>query len=469
MCYLEGAEPHSSCLLCLVRVNGAARLVPSCATPAEEGMEVESDVPEVFEARKLALELLLGDHLGECRAPCQRICPLSLDVPRMTRQVRSGDLAAAIEDVRRALPFPGVLGRVCPAKCEIGCRRGAADAPVSIREIERHVADADREGGSPRLPRREPATGRRVAVVGGGPAGLSAAYFLSLAGHAVTVFERAPRPGGRLRHGFDTEALPPDVLDAELEILPRLGAEIRCGVEVGKEPSLETLLSEHDAVLVAAAGVEGSGGIPELFAAGDAVRRLDDPVKAMASGKDAAAAIHARLSGGAEGPPARPFSTVIGRLTEPEIALYLRGTEDPETVGPPGDPKRESARCMRCDCRATADCLLKKYAEEYGASPARVRVQRRLFSQDLTHPFVIYEPGKCIACGICVTLTREAGEELGLTFVGRGFDVRVGVPFDAPLARALRKAAREVVVHCPTGALAFRDGIDETGIQSSEI
>jgi NADH dehydrogenase/NADH:ubiquinone oxidoreductase subunit G len=118
---------------------------------------------------------------------------------------------------------------------------------------------------------------------------------------------------------------------------------------------------------------------------------------------------------------------------------------------------------MRCDCRATSTCLLKKYAEDLGASATRYRSQRRLFTQSLDHPHVIYEAGKCIACGICVTLTRETGETLGLGFVGRGFDVRVGVPFDAPLSQALRLAAESVVKHCPTGALAFRDdSIEET-------
>ncbi|MBD3162218.1 MAG: 2Fe-2S iron-sulfur cluster binding domain-containing protein, partial [Candidatus Latescibacteria bacterium] len=156
MCVLEGAKPHASCLVCLVRMNGSDRLLPSCATRAEEGMAVESDVPQVREARRLALELLLGDHLGECHAPCQRICPLFLDVPLLTRQVRDGNLGAAVENVRRSIPFPGITGRVCPAKCQVGCRRGDADEPVAIRDLERHVADADREGGSPRLPDRAP-------------------------------------------------------------------------------------------------------------------------------------------------------------------------------------------------------------------------------------------------------------------------------------------------------------------------
>ena len=117
----------------------------------------------------------------------------------------------------------------------------------------------------------------------------------------------------------------------------------------------------------------------------------------------------------------------------------------------------EGARCMRCDCRGTPTCLLKRHAEELGASATRFRSKRRTFVQDATHPFVVYEPGKCIACGICVAITKDMGENLGLTFIGRGFDVRVGVPFDEPLRDALRQAAEKAVTHCPTGALAFKD------------
>jgi len=467
MCHLDELDPSSSCLLCLVRVNGSSRLLPSCATRAEEGMEVESESPEVFRARKMALELLLADHLGECLAPCHRICPLDLDIPRMTHQVHSGDFAAAIAGLRLAVPFPGVLGRVCAAKCEVGCRRSSADDAVSVRSIERHVADRDREGDALTLPDREPDTGRAVAVVGGGPAGLSAAYFLRLRGHAVTVFERAAKVGGRLRHAYPGEILPHDVLDAELDILGRLGVEIRCGVEVRSAPEIDALQEGFDAVLVAAADVPGAAERTGLFTAGDAVRRIDDPARAMASGRDAAARVDSHLSGEeVVVRPPRPFSTVIGKLTAPEISLYLETAEDLPPVGlreePPSDHSSEEiaaegGRCLMCACAATETCLLKHYGEQLDADPRRFKVKRRIFTRNLDHPFVVYEPGKCIACGICVTLTREMGEELGLTFIGRGFDVRIGVPFDAPLRDALRRAAKRVVIHCPTGALAFKD------------
>ena len=462
LCHLEGFAPSSSCLLCVVRVNGSNRFLPSCATAAEEGMEVESDSDEVHAARRTALELLLADHLGECLAPCERICPLDLDIPRLTQLVGADDHGAAIAHLRRALPFPGVLGWVCPAKCEAGCRRRSSDDPVSVRNIERHLADRDREGGRPTLPECRPDTGRRVAGIGGGPAGLSAAYFLRVAGHGATVFERRERIGGRLRHAYEADDLPTEMLDEELSIVARLGAEIRCDTVA----AVPDLLEEFDAVLVAAADVPGAADHPDAFFAGDSERPIDDPVRAMASGRDAAAAIDARLSGREAGPAGRRFSTVVGRLTIPEMSAYLENAGSLESVGKFATPSREltgeqvsgeSERCLLCACAAADTCLLKRYGEDLGANPRRFRVKRRLFVRNLDHPFVVYEPGKCIACGICVTLTDEMAEDLGLTFIGRGFDVRIGVPFDAPLRDALRQAAERVVTHCPTGALARRD------------
>ena len=461
LCHVEGFAPSASCLLCVVKVNGAARLVPSCATRAEEGMAVESETPEVHAARRTALELLLADHLGECLAPCARACPLDVDVARLSRQVRAGELTEAAAELRRAVPFPGVTGRLCSAPCEKACRRRAADGAVSVREIERHLADreAARPAGLPQ-------TGRRVAVVGGGPAGLAAAWFLALSGHAVTVFERGEKAGGRLRHAYAEEVLPAAVLDREIDALRALGAEIRCRTEVGSRPAVADLLLAHDAVVIAAAGVAGASGRPGVFFAGDAVRPTDDPVRAMASGRDAARAVKAYVSGRDAGCADRPFTTTVGRLEPEEMALYLRGAEDRPALGGPGEPARdrtpaeiegEGGRCLLCACRAVDTCRLKHYGEMLGADPKRFRVKRRVFARDATHPSVVYEPGKCIACGICVAICREMGEALGLAFIGRGFDVRVGVPFDAPLKDALRQAAERCVAHCPTGALLARE------------
>jgi NADH dehydrogenase/NADH:ubiquinone oxidoreductase subunit G len=123
------------------------------------------------------------------------------------------------------------------------------------------------------------------------------------------------------------------------------------------------------------------------------------------------------------------------------------------------EAQAESRRCLRCDCRKPDACLLRQYSQQYGAKQTRYKAARRPFVQQTQHPEVIYEPGKCIDCGICIETASKAGEALGLTFVGRGFDVRVAVPFDGTLADGLRQAAAQCVAACPTGALAFKDNI----------
>jgi NADH dehydrogenase/NADH:ubiquinone oxidoreductase subunit G len=123
---------------------------------------------------------------------------------------------------------------------------------------------------------------------------------------------------------------------------------------------------------------------------------------------------------------------------------------------PAADAAGEARRCMTCGCRKADCCLIRSLATEYQADVNRFTGQRRRFAQDLSHPEIVYEPGKCISCDACVRIAAAAGEELGLTMVGRGFDVRVAVPFDRPLSEGLRKAAARCAAACPTGALALR-------------
>ena len=172
LCFLDGYRPSTSCMICLVKVKDENRLVPSCATLAEDGLHVESDTEEVRELRRKGLELLLSNHVGDCTAPCETACPTQMDIPLMVRQVAAGDWCGAIATVKRDIALPAVLGRVCPELCERGCRRREVDSPVAICLIKRYVADADLASGAPYLPPCKANMGRRVAVVGAGLAEL---------------------------------------------------------------------------------------------------------------------------------------------------------------------------------------------------------------------------------------------------------------------------------------------------------
>ena len=484
LCHLAGHDPATSCMVCVVKVAGRDKLLPACATPAADGMRVETDTDEVRTARRTALELLLSEHLGDCMAPCHSVCPARMDIPLMLRQIAAGRDADAIRTVKRQIALPAVLGRICHRPCEKGCRRGAADGAVGICELKRYAADTDLAAAETFLPQRREPTGKTVAIVGAGAAGLSAAYYLLQSGHACTLFDDHDSPGGMLRYAVSRDELPLDVLDAEIDVIRRLGAEFRMGVTVGRDIPMSEIEDRFDAVLIAggdtiAETVErldlavADGRVKAdartfqasragIFAAGAALRATQHAVRAVADGRFVAPSIDQHLGGEAVVGPNRPFTVHIGRPMDGEMPAFLAESAAPDAppcaaVGYTVDQARaEALRCLHCDCRKPVACKLRQYCREYDARPRQYTGPRRPFQQDRSHPEVIFEPGKCIDCGICIRLAAAAGEEIGLTFLNRGFDVRVGVPFGGPLAKALTKSAKECVKHCPTGALSLR-------------
>lgn len=487
LCYLEGCNASTSCMVCVVKIKGRESLVPACATPAQGGMIVESETDEVRVARRTALELLLSDHLGDCLAPCHSICPARMNIPQMIRQIAAGKLRDAIQTVKKDIALPAVLGRICPAPCEKGCRRREQDDPLAICLLKRYAADVDLASGAPYLPDCRPATGKKVAILGAGPAGLAAAWHLLQFGHACTIYDRNDKPGGNLQYAVPLDKLPRDILNTEIRLIEKLGATFILNHPVQDQSSFENLKNTYDAILIAAGtmppaqlqiwnlpaaetGIRvnpqtGQTEIPGVFAAGSAVRELKMAVRAEADGKTAAHTIDQYLTGQTITGLPKEFSTHIGKLQKGEIESFMQEVPthprqlpaDHATASFTAEQARtESLRCLHCDCRKPDTCKLRIYSQQYQANPNRYPGDRRPFEMQIRHPEILFEPGKCIDCGLCVQICEKAREPLGFTFIGRGFDVRIGPPFRQPLAEALTRVARDCAAACPTAALALK-------------
>ena len=484
LCFLKGYEPSTSCQVCMVKDCATGRLVPACATQVVDGMQVESETEEVYAVRRTALELLLSDHVGDCFAPCFFACPAHMDIPLMLRQISDQQTRQAIATIKKDIALPAVLGRVCPKPCEKGCRRNASDGPVAVCELKRYVADADMASPDPYVPPSQPASGKKVAVVGAGPTGLSAAYYLRQQGHGCQLLEAQGQAGGRLRFEPSEDQLPPAVLDGEIEQVVRVGIGLRTDCAVEDKQALDAICQEYDAVLLACGDVglpqvqrwglaAGKRGVkidrttfqtdrPGVFAAGNAIRGKGLVVRSVADGKEVAEAMGQFLAGRPIVGPAKPFSSRMGSVEEGEVSqlVVLSGTTRRETPGAgaefrPDDATDQSNRCLVCGCPSQGTCKLERYAAVYRANPTRFSNQRRPYEVVGRHQLVLFEPGKCIKCELCVQIAAHAKEPLGLTFVGRGFDVRLDVPFNHGMDEALSQVAAECINACPTGALMF--------------
>ncbi|MBN2360736.1 MAG: FAD-dependent oxidoreductase [Deltaproteobacteria bacterium] len=239
LCHDPRLPPYGSCLLCCVEVAGARKLLLACATEARDGMVVQTHSERVVQARTQILDLLLSNHFADCRGPCYDACPAHVDVQGYLALANQGKYLAALELIRETNPLPSVCGRVCVRYCEKACRRQQVDSAVGINLIKRYLSDLE-SGHLPR-PQPTPRNGQRVAVVGGGPGGLTAAYFLAKRGYDVEILEARPKLGGTLRYGIPDYRLPQAVLDAEIQYILDHGVSAQCGVRLGTDFSLDDL------------------------------------------------------------------------------------------------------------------------------------------------------------------------------------------------------------------------------------
>ncbi len=251
MCYDDRLEIYGACGLCVVEIKGSPKLARACATQAADGMVVDTMSEKVIASRKVALELLMSDHVGDCRAPCMLACPGNTDCQGYVGLIANGMFEEAIKTIKDQLPMPACIGRVCPHPCETECRRRLVEEPIAIAQLKYFAADQDLWKENPYSPLIAADSGKKVAIVGGGPGGLSLAFFLRQYGHAITVYDAMPQMGGMLRYGIPEYRLPKKIVDREVEIIENMGVTMVNNLRMGKDISLEELRQQNDAVILA--------------------------------------------------------------------------------------------------------------------------------------------------------------------------------------------------------------------------
>lgn len=251
LCYLKELAPYGACGVCVVEAQGVPKLLRACATKVAEGMVINTRSERALKARRLAMELLMGDHDGDCLGPCRLKCPAHTDCQKYVKEIAEGRYADAVATIKEVFPLPASIGRVCPHPCENACRRQLVEAPVSIAHLKAFAADKVFADGNEKPAVHAAPTGRKVGIVGGGPAGLSAAYRLALSGHEVTLFDQMPEMGGMLRYGIPEYRLPKAVLKRETDAIAAEGVKFVNSFKIGRDATLEKLRGDFDALIVA--------------------------------------------------------------------------------------------------------------------------------------------------------------------------------------------------------------------------
>ena len=325
LCYLKELSPYGACGMCVVEMEGSPKLLRACSQKVSEGMVINTMGERALKARRLALELIMGDHKGDCIGPCSLNCPAHTDCQKYVKEIGEGNFTEAVKTIKEVISLPASIGRVCPHPCETACRRQHVEEPISIAYLKAFAADEVLKSGNHVLPEKKAPTGKTVGIIGGGPAGLSAAFKLIQQGHSVTIYDKMPKMGGMLRYGIPEYRLPKSVLDAEIEEIRSLGVEMINNCTLGKDITLSALREKHDAVLVA----NGAWKSSSIRCPGEELEGVFggiDFLRAVSLGERPAIGERTAVVGG--GNTAMDACRTAVRLGAKEVSIIYRRTRD---------------------------------------------------------------------------------------------------------------------------------------------
>ncbi len=251
LCHDKRIEAYGACGICVVEAVGVPKLLRACSAKISDGMVVNTQSDRAVKSRKFALDMLLSNHTGDCKAPCSLNCPAGTDCQGYVGLIANGEYEEALKLIKEKIPLPAAIGRVCPHPCQTACRRSLVEDPIQIAYLKSFAADIDLESENTYVPELAPLNGKSVSVIGGGPAGLTAAYFLRIKGYSVKIYDKMPKMGGMLRYGIPQYRLPKELLDKEIKLIEDLGIEMINNKTLGVDFTIESLKAESDAVVVA--------------------------------------------------------------------------------------------------------------------------------------------------------------------------------------------------------------------------
>lgn len=486
MCWIKEFKPSTSCMVCLVQDLNNGRMLTACSSLVQVGMNIDTENDDVMDMRKSALDLLLSEHYGDCEAPCQRSCPAEMDIPLMNRLIASNQMTEALRIVKETIALPGILGYICPAPCEKACRRKDVDAPIAICQLKRYVAEEDLEHHRLSIS-KEKTYSQKVAIIGAGPAGLAAAYYLGLKGFTCTVYDQCAAPGGKMRTEISEDKLPKEVLDAEIAVIRSLNVEFTLNTTVTKAIIQEDLSRNFDFIVLTVGAEEhiitedfettdlSANKDLTIYRSGKAIilapRQIPSKsklaVRAAALGRKTGSWIVEYLEQGCITTPGRIFNSNYKRITEDERFEFLK--ESLNHHGKETTPRwldgfsveqaiREAQRCLHCDCRKKDQCVLRDLSTEYKASQRVYTLDKHpRVSKNTAHGAIVLETLKCIKCGICIQTAEQAGDLTGFAYKGRGFDIRLAIPIERGIQQIDDQTALLCAANCPTGAISVKD------------